>query len=56
MLGVMTEGMVATIIEGPEYTRGDTDTIVWWMVELADGTEAWAAANTSQQTLLMPAE
>jgi hypothetical protein len=55
VLGAMTDGVEATIIGGPEYTQGDSDTIVWWFVELDDGTQAWAAANTSQQTLLMPA-
>jgi hypothetical protein len=55
VLGAMSDGVEATIIGGPEYTRGDSDTIVWWLVELDDGTQAWAAANTSQQSLLMPA-
>lgn len=56
VLGAMTDGTEATIIGGPETTSGDSDTIVWWFVELDDGTQAWAAANTSQQSLLMPAE
>lgn len=56
VVGDMGEGEIATIIGGPQYTRGDTDTIVWWFIELADGTQAWAAANTSEQTLLMPVE
>ena len=56
VVGSMTDGVEATIIGGPEYTQGDSDTIVWWFVELDDGTQAWAAANTSQQTLLMPVE
>jgi hypothetical protein len=55
-VGEMTDGDVATILAGPEYTQGDTDTIVWWYVNLPNGTEAWVAANTSTQTLLMPAE
>lgn len=55
-VGEMTEGDIATILAGPEYTQGDSDTIVWWFVSLPSGTEAWVAANTSQQTLLMPAQ
>ncbi|MCC6458535.1 MAG: hypothetical protein IT328_26540 [Caldilineaceae bacterium] len=56
VIGALTDGVVATIIGGPEYRAGDTDTIVWWFVELDNGTQAWAAANTSDQTLLMPAQ
>lgn len=55
VIGEMAEGDVATIVGGPEYTQGDADTIVWWYVDLPNSTQAWAAANTSQQTLLMPA-
>jgi hypothetical protein len=54
IVGAMGAGDVATIVGGPRMTAGDSDTIVWWYVELADGTQAWAAANTSQQTLLVP--
>jgi hypothetical protein len=54
VVGVMRDGQAALIIGGPHMTQGDSDTIVWWLVELEDGTQAWAAANTSQQTLLMP--
>jgi hypothetical protein len=56
VVGALTDGVVATIIGGPEYRAGDADTIVWWFVELDNGTQAWAAANTSDQTLLMPAQ
>jgi hypothetical protein len=55
VVGEMAEGVVATIVGGPEFTQGDADTIVWWYVDLPNSTQAWAAANTSQQTLLMPA-
>jgi hypothetical protein len=55
VVGSMSDGEQATIIGGPRLTRGESDTIVWWLVQLADGTQAWAAANTSQQTLLVPA-
>lgn len=56
IIGELAEDDVATIVGGPQYAQGDTDTIVWWFVSLSNGTEAWVAANTSQQTLLMPAE
>ena len=55
VVGAMSDGEAATIIGGPRTTQGDSDTIVWWFVQLDDGTQAWAAANTSQQTLLVPA-
>jgi hypothetical protein len=54
IIGAMGAGDMATIVGGPRMTAGDSDTIVWWYVELDDGTQAWAAANTSQQTLLVP--
>lgn len=53
-IGFMTDAEEALVIGGPVYTRGTSDTIVWWFVRLDDGTEAWAAANTSNQTLLEP--
>jgi len=56
VVGAMSDGQEARIIDGPYMTQGESDTIVWWQVELDDGTRAWAAANTSQQTLLIPAE
>lgn len=46
----------ALVVGGPEFRRGDADTIVWWLVQLDDGSEAWAAANSSTQTLLLPAD
>jgi len=52
----MQDGEQVQIIGGPYWTQGNTDTIVWWQVQLADGTEAWAAANTSELTLLEPVE
>jgi hypothetical protein len=55
VVGDMVDGEEATVIGGPRMTQGDSDTIVWWLVQLDDGTQAWAAANTSQQTLLVPA-
>jgi hypothetical protein len=56
IIGAMGAGDVATIVGGPRMTAGDSDTIVWWYVELDNGIQAWAAANTSQQTLLVPIE
>jgi len=53
-IGSMGAGDEATIVGGPRMTEGISDTIVWWYIELDDGTQAWAAANTSQQTLLVP--
>ncbi|MBV7330871.1 hypothetical protein KFU94_22030 [Chloroflexi bacterium TSY] len=52
--GYMQDQQEATIIGGPYWTRGDSDTIVWWYVRLDSGLEAWAAANTSQFMLLEP--
>lgn len=52
----MKEGDQAVIIGGPVWTPGDADTIVWWQVQLPDGTEAWAPANTSKLQLLEPVE
>lgn len=52
--GYMQDQQEATIIGGPYWTRGDSDTIVWWYVRLDNGLEAWAAANTSQFMLLEP--
>ena len=54
-VGYMLEGQSARVIDGPVLTQGDSDTIVWWRIQLEDGQEAWAAANTSQVTLLVPA-
>ncbi|MEX1018325.1 MAG: hypothetical protein WDZ49_01625 [Litorilinea sp.] len=55
-VGFLTEEQQVVVVGGPLLTQGETDTIVWWLVELDDGTQAWAAANTSQTTLLVPVE
>jgi hypothetical protein len=52
--GELADGDSATIVGGPELRQGDTDTIVWWFIELPNGVQAWVAANTSEQTLIMP--
>jgi hypothetical protein len=49
-------GPTAEIVDGPILTQGKSDTIVWWYVRFNEGSEAWAAANTSDVTLLQPAE
>ncbi len=49
------EGDQATIINGPVWLEGTSDTIVWWLVQLDDGRQAWAPANTSELTTLEPA-
>src|SRR5690606_674597 len=56
VIGAMADGTEAVIIGGPRYTQGTEDTIVWWYIELENGVQAWAAANTSSQTLLIPTE
>ncbi len=55
-LGVLTDEQVVTLVGGPIWQPGESDTIIWWLVELADGEQAWVVANTSQFTLLRPAE
>ncbi len=55
-VGALTEGEVVTLVGGPVWREGTTDTIVWWLVELESGERAWVVANTSQLTLLRPVE
>jgi hypothetical protein len=54
VLGSMQGGEQATIINGPIWLEGNSDTIVWWYIRLDNGVEAWVAANTSELTLLEP--
>lgn len=56
VVGFMANEQQALVLGGPEMRQGETDTIVWWLVELDDGTQAWAAANTSETTLLVPVD
>lgn len=51
-IGFMENAQEATIIGGPHWLQGLSDTIVWWYLRLDDGTEAWAPANDSNFTLL----
>lgn len=52
VIGSMVGGDEATIVNGPIWLPGNSDTIVWWYVQRDDGTRAWIAANTSELTLL----
>lgn len=52
VVGYMQDQQEATIIGGPAYTQGTSDTIVWWFIRLDDGVEAWAPANTSEGAVL----
>ena len=56
VLGEIADDAIATIVNGPQNLQGDTDTIVWWFVALPSGLEGWSPANTSEQTLLIPAQ
>lgn len=53
-VGFMQDGQPATLIGGPVWMPGLSDTIVWWYVRTDSGQEAWAPANTSELTLLEP--
>jgi hypothetical protein len=53
-MGFLKNTEEATIVNGPVWTAGDSDTIVWWLVSLDNGIKAWAPANTSNLTLLEP--
>lgn len=55
-VGFLEDGATATITGGPTWLPGDSDTIVWWYIETADGVSGWMPANTSQLTLLEPVE
>lgn len=52
VVGYMGEGDVAQIIDGPILLQGDSDTIMWWLVQMDEDLQAWAAANTSATRLL----
>lgn len=52
VIGHIKAGDEADIIGGPVLLQGNSDTIVWWQVQLADGRQAWVPANTSEVTLL----
>jgi len=51
-IGFMQDGQAATLIGGPVWMPGLSDTIVWWYARLDTGQEAWIPANTSELTLL----
>lgn len=52
VIGHISAGNEADIIGGPVLLQGNSDTIVWWQVQLSDGRQAWVPANTSEVTLL----
>lgn len=54
-VGYLKPGDRMTIIGGPTWMQGDSDTIVWWYVSTDDGATGWAPANTSTLMLLEPA-
>ncbi len=54
VIGYLEPSMQATLINGPIWLQGNSDTIVWWFVRTDSGIEAWAPANTSEFTLLEP--
>ena len=51
---VISDGDTATVLGGPVWLEGDSDTIVWWYVEVDNATrdQGWTPANTSTLTLL----
>ncbi len=52
-LVIMQDGQVGRIVGGPVWLPGETDTIVWWFLELEEsGIQDWASANTSQIMVL----
>lgn len=55
-VGFLQDGDTAVVLGGPVMLQGDSDTIVWWYVELGDGTRGWTPANTSSLSLLEPVE
>jgi hypothetical protein len=55
-VGFLENGATARLLGGPVWKEGNTDTIVWWYVETETGIRGWTAANTSELTLLEPAE
>lgn len=55
-LGFLQDGETAVVVGGPIMLQGDSDTIVWWYVQLADGTRGWTPANTSTLSLLEPVQ
>jgi hypothetical protein len=52
IVGYLQDGSTALVVGGPTWLQGDSDTIVWWYVELPNGVRGWTPANTSQFTLL----
>ena len=55
-VGVILDGEGAQLLDGPVLRKGESDTIVWWYALTDGGVEGWVPANTSQLTLLIPAD
>lgn len=55
-VGYLQDGQTAVVLGGPVLLPGDSDTIVWWYVDLGDGTRGWTPANTSTLSLLEPVQ
>jgi len=55
-VGTLGYGAEATLLGGPTWLAGESDTIVWWYVETEDGIRGWTPANSSEYTLLTPVE
>lgn len=55
-VGFLQDGETALVLGGPQLLPGDSDTIVWWYVQLNDGTQGWTPANTSTLALLEPVQ
>lgn len=55
-IGYLQDGQTAVVVGGPQLLPGDSDTIVWWYVQLPDGTRGWTPANTSTLSLLEPVQ
>lgn len=56
VVGHLVPPMEVTLINGPIWLQGNSDTIVWWFVRTDEGVEAWTPANTSELTLLEPVQ
>jgi hypothetical protein len=52
IVGYLQNGDTALVVGGPTWLQGNSDTIVWWYVELPNGIRGWTPANTSELRLL----
>ena len=49
-IGQLTDGTVATVLEGPE----EADAITWWKLDDGQGNTGWAAERVGTEVLLVP--